>query len=171
MTGNLVVKARTRLNGLIRQVEDREVLQLTRDGNSVTVLISETDYAALHTDRAPPGLWDASDEWCAQTAFERPDLSPAKADGESSIGPTDIPGRNQHSARASSSGLGWSAGVLVDALRLSTLQDLLWLAHSVPTLTSECGVDAERNLVLQFPATVRPGPQGIAVLIDPRCPS
>jgi hypothetical protein len=37
----------------------------------------------------------------------------------------------------------------------------------MPTLTFECEVGAERNLVLHLPATVRPGRHRIAVVIDP----
>ena len=39
--------------------------------------------------------------------------------------------------------------------------------HPVQTLTFECEVTSERDVVLRLPATVRPGRHRIAVVIDP----
>lgn len=81
MTEISVAEAKTRLTGLIHRVEGGEVVHLTRHGKSVAVLMSESDYAAMHPDRTRPGLWDAITEWRTQTAFDWPDLTPEEVDG------------------------------------------------------------------------------------------
>jgi prevent-host-death family protein len=47
MTEISVAEAKTRLTGLIHQVESGEVAHLTCHGRSVSVLMSESDYAAM----------------------------------------------------------------------------------------------------------------------------
>jgi prevent-host-death family protein len=72
MTEISVAAAKTRLTGLIHRVEAGEVVHITRRGKSVAMLMSESDYAAVHPDRTRPGLWDAIAEWRTQTALTGP---------------------------------------------------------------------------------------------------
>ena len=76
-----VAEAKTRLTGLIHQVEHGEAVHITRRGKPVAVLVSESEYAALRADRPSHGLWEVIADWRAQTEFNWPDLAPEEVDG------------------------------------------------------------------------------------------
>ncbi len=60
-----IAEAKDRLSKLVHRVERGGVVEITRRGKPVAVLLSTNDYARLQKER--PGLWEALERFREQT--------------------------------------------------------------------------------------------------------
>ena len=76
-----VAKARNALTQLIHEAEGGKVVNITRRGKSVAVLVSREEYDRLESQDSKRDFWQAIEDWRAQASFDWPELTPEEVDG------------------------------------------------------------------------------------------
>jgi prevent-host-death family protein len=75
-----IAEARNALTRLIYEAERGEPVHITRRGKPVAVIISEAVYERLKSGAREKDIWQAIQEWRAQTRFDWPELTPEEVD-------------------------------------------------------------------------------------------
>lgn len=75
-----IAEARNALTRLIYEAERGEPVHITRRGKPVAVIISEAVYERLKSGALEKDIWQAIQEWRAQTRFDWPELMPEEVD-------------------------------------------------------------------------------------------
>lgn len=75
-----IAEAKNALTRLIYEAERGEPVHITRRGKPVAVIVSEAVYERLKSGAREKDVWQAIQEWRAQTRFDWPELTPEEVD-------------------------------------------------------------------------------------------
>ena len=81
MTTVSIAEAKNQLTRIVQEAETGESVHITRHGKPVAVLVSETEYERLRSNKSEPkSLWDTVLDWRTANNFDWPGLTDEEID-------------------------------------------------------------------------------------------